>query len=569
MKTCPTCHRPVADDAHVCPHPGCGKPLISPAAANRPAPLRPPPPPRKISLEAADLPAAASKVVLSKNRGGRSPHRRRAATAALMALAAIFCGGVYYAARLERAAPAVVQAPQAGTQNVKPANPPPDADDAEGKPSKASADRAASSRSHEKSPVVSLPRQNEDFAADATKPETATAQVRKPEVLGLYSQRTAPNRETWIAELGGTMASEQAVAGGLDWLARHQAPDGHWGPDCLGATPGSLCVKGQECTGRGGSYEAALTGLAVLAFQAGGHYHFNGRLYSGCVARALDYLVARQGFHGELVGSMNDRSTSADLSKARFDHCYMYEHGIASFALCEACAVAKASRSVPSPKLMEAAAKAVKFIELQQHLDGGWRYTVELGEPSDTSVSGWSMLALKTAREAEIALDERTIPRLVEFFDREQEPLTGRTHYTLANFNTDALTGVGMLVDEFILLKRDTRRIALASLYLADQAEERWGPHKNSPADYYLWYNCTLAMFQAGGEPWQRWNAVVRDRVVSLQERGETCRRGSWPPNDRWSGTGGRIYSTALAVLTLEAYYRFAQERLIAERPAN
>jgi hypothetical protein len=312
-----------------------------------------------------------------------------------------------------------------------------------------------------------------------------------------------------------------------------------------------------------------LTGLAVLAFQAGGHYDFNERQYSDRVARALDCLVDQQGFNGELVGSMNNASEGPDLSKARFDHCYMYEHGIAAFALAEACAVAKASGHAPRPKILKAAGKAVRFIESQQHHDGGWRYTPQLAAPSDTSVSGWSMLALKTAREAELTIDEATIPHLVEFFDRELEPLTGRTHYTESSFNTDALTGVGMLVDEFVLLKTDTRRIQLAAPYLAELAESRWGPHQAAPSDYYLWYNCTLAMFQAGGEPWQRWNAVVRDHLVSLQEGGEECQRGSWPPNDRWASSGGRIYSTALAILTLEVYYRFAKERLIGEKPGK
>lgn len=76
-------------------------------------------------------------------------------------------------------------------------------------------------------------------------------------------------------------------------------------------------------------------------------------------------------------------------------------------------------------------------------------------------------------------------------------------------------------------------------------------------ADYYLWYNCTLAMSQAGGEPWRQWNVAVRDLVTGLQEH-DGCRRGSWSHEDDVYGTvGGRVYSTALAALTLQSYYRF------------
>ena len=32
---------------------------------------------------------------------------------------------------------------------------------------------------------------------------------------------------------------------------------------------------------------------------------------------------------------------------------------------------------------------------------------------------------------------------------------------------------------------------------------------------------------------------------------------GSWDTNDLWGGYGGRVYTTALATLTLEVYYRF------------
>jgi hypothetical protein len=91
---------------------------------------------------------------------------------------------------------------------------------------------------------------------------------------------------------------------------------------------------------------------------------------------------------------------------------------------------------------------------------------------------------------------------------------------------------------------------------LADYAEENTGQGLRGRPDYYLWYNGTLAMFHAGGDDWKRWNRVVRDRVISLQKH-EGCERGSWPPDSRWGGSGGRIYTTALAVLTLEVYYRF------------
>jgi hypothetical protein len=76
-------------------------------------------------------------------------------------------------------------------------------------------------------------------------------------------------------------------------------------------------------------------------------------------------------------------------------------------------------------------------------------------------------------------------------------------------------------------------------------------------SNFYYWYYATLALYQHGGEPWSRWNATLRDRIVGLQQT-SGHRAGSWDPDDSLYGTkGGRIYCTTLAALTLEVYYRY------------
>jgi hypothetical protein len=84
------------------------------------------------------------------------------------------------------------------------------------------------------------------------------------------------------------------------------------------------------------------------------------------------------------------------------------------------------------------------------------------------------------------------------------------------------------------------------------------GPDRD-PFNLYYWYYATLALYQHGGEPWTRWNARVRDQLVQRQTRGGHS-DGSWDPRqckDRYDSTGGRIYSTTMATLTLEVYYRY------------
>lgn len=389
-------------------------------------------------------------------------------------------------------------------------------------------------------------------------PEPRVVAKEPPPVMApdsLYAERTKAKTPDWLTARGGTIESQTAVDDGLNWLARHQGDDGHWGADCLGVDPNSRCDQQAPCQTPGEAYEVAHTGMAVLAFQAAGNYYFNGQKYSDRVAKGLDYLTGEQARDGSIVGSQNPAPEQVDAG-APFQQYFMYEHAIAAFALCEACAVAVANSEHPDPRYLNAAERAVRFIEAVQHADGGWRYSTNPRDLSDCSVSGWVMLALKSAREAKLTLSPRTISRMLTFFSRHHAG--DRTYYfNPSQQGTDAMTGVGMMAVAFFKHTLNSPIVAGGAGYLAAKADVRHERGALPECDYYLWYNCTMAMFQVGGEPWKRWNDAIRDRVIRLQVRGGGCDRGSWPPADQWSGRGGRIYSTALAVLTLEVYYRF------------
>jgi len=374
--------------------------------------------------------------------------------------------------------------------------------------------------------------------------------------------RQNPLRQEWIGAYGGTKASETAVRRGLDWLARHQAADGHWGPDALHSRPEGRCKEGDACPDGGSEHRVALTGLAVLAFQAGGHYDFNQAEYSECVRRGLDWLVAHQRADGCLLDGEHGARA-----------CNMYEHGIAAFALADACEMSVSLPRKPDDRYQQATQKAVQFIHYAQHDDGGWRYTDERPLPSDVSVSGWQVLALKAARAAGVSeVSADCVARMLGFFQRCEDKASGRTFYQPGhNLPSDAPTAIGMLVEQFVLDQPDSPLVVRGANYLAERAESSYRqvrkPAKKrafaaARGDYYTFYNGTLAMFQAGGEPWKRWNAVVRDSLISRQcDEDEGCRRGSWDATGQWSPEGGRVYSTALAVLTLEVYYRYKSQR--------
>ena len=65
----------------------------------------------------------------------------------------------------------------------------------------------------------------------------------------------------------------------------------------------------------------------------------------------------------------------------------MYAQGIATLTLCEAYAMTQ------DPELRKPAQQAIDFICHAQHSAGGWRYYP--GQPGDTTVLGWQMMALR------------------------------------------------------------------------------------------------------------------------------------------------------------------------------
>lgn len=379
-------------------------------------------------------------------------------------------------------------------------------------------------------------------------PKSPPVQIADPG-LAVYQLRTLDDRPKTLLQYGGTPESEQAVLAGLDWLARHQSVQGGWSCVCLTPNPLGCCDSRFPCTMPGSPHDAAHTGMALLAFQAGGHYAFNNAKYSKNVQRGLKWLVQRQGPDGAFA-------PSSPLLNFGFGTYYMYEHGIATFAIAEACALARANQRNPDPLQLEALRRAVRFIESQQHADGGWRYTPDKQTSGDTSITGWQMLALRTARSAGVAVNPQCLKAMEDFF-RKNELADGRTAYYSQLVESEATTGVGMLAQQLLAEKPRSDRVRQGAEYLAKYAERTLITTLRTNPDYYLLYNCTLAMYLAGGEPWQRWNKIVRDAVIGQQIRAG-CERGSWAPLDRWGSEGGRIYSTALAVLTLEVYYRYA-----------
>ncbi|MBN1591288.1 MAG: hypothetical protein JW888_17380, partial [Pirellulales bacterium] len=73
----------------------------------------------------------------------------------------------------------------------------------------------------------------------------------------------------------------------------------------------------------------------------------------------------------------------------------------------------------------------------------------------------------------------------------------------------------------------------------------------------YYWYYAAQVMHHMEGDPWRRWNKVMRQEVPAHQvKRGAEA--GSWAPwnQSSYDVNGGRLYVTCLSIYMLEVYYR-------------
>lgn len=401
--------------------------------------------------------------------------------------------------------------------------------------------------------AATLPRPNLGAAAgigpgsDLTEPEARdlTGGRTLDEVPQVYRSRLEPNRSDRAQQLGATAGSEQAVERALDWLARHQDADGRWDAGAYKSPDGTVvpgqddhtihCPPGEICHGTCAYWEAdtALTGLSLLAFLGAGHTQIDGGKHAKTVARGLEFLLASQKPDGDLRGD----------SKA----VGMYCHSMAALALCEAYALTGDAR------LRRPVERAVNFLVLAQAPGGmGWRYSPRerLG---DTSVLGWVVMVLKSAREVGIPISEPVRAGTLAWLDRVAAgPARGLARYQPGKEVTPSMTAEAWVCRQFL----GTGGPSAASTEAADHLL-RNGPDRG-PVNLYYWYYGTLAMFQHGGGAWTRWNASVRDRLVQTQ-RLTGHQAGSWDPNTEgaYDRYGGRIYCTALGTLTLEVYYRF------------
>jgi hypothetical protein len=343
-----------------------------------------------------------------------------------------------------------------------------------------------------------------------------------------FGGRGQGHRKAMVGGYGGTKQSERSVAGALNWIARHQLPDGRWS---LSKYP-TVC-KDATCTGTGAeNADMGATAMGLLPYLAAGQTHQSKGPYRQTITNGLAWMMRNQKPDGDLRGGAN-----------------MYSHGLAAITLCEAYGLT-GDRAVGY-----AAQAALNFIMKAQNTQtGGWRYSP--GDEGDTSVVGWQLMALKSGKMAGLDVNDAAFEGTRKWLKSVGTDYGGKFSYTPGSAPSNTMTSVGLLCSQYLGAKKEEAGMAKGLDYLMANTPDKGG------RNIYYWYYATQVMHNFTGPEWDSWNRIMRRKLIEDQNKErDQCATGSWDPSkpvaDAWGTHGGRLMMTSLGALTLEVYYRY------------
>lgn len=346
-----------------------------------------------------------------------------------------------------------------------------------------------------------------------------------PGIRVALSGREPGRRDGFLGANGGSDATEAAVTAALEWIVRQQKKDGLWS------------MQGPYLNGGSQENRLAATAMALLALQGAGQTHQVGE-HRAVVARGWKRLLAAQ-----------QREGVFDVGRLPAQH-ELYSHAQVTIALCELYGMTR------DAELAEPAERALAYCLAAQGPNGGWRY--EPGKDGDMSVTGWYMMALKSAEMAGMDVPHEAFERIEGFLDLVATQEGRRYGYRRENLLRDAspvtaaVSAEGLLCRQYLGWAQNDPRIIAGLEGIMEEKPLDFGGDK----DVYAWYYITQVAHHTQGRPWARWNARVRAELPA-QQLTTGREKGSWDPKlDRWGSIGGRLFVTCFSTWMLEVYYR-------------
>lgn len=334
-----------------------------------------------------------------------------------------------------------------------------------------------------------------------------------------------PRKALAAAEPGTAAAIERA----LEWLLARQQRDGRWDCDALDDGAGNAV------------HDVACTGLALLALAREGPAARTDARH-GAMLRGVHWLALQQQEKG-LLG-------------ARASHDFVYDHATATLGL------AAAAAATGSAEALDTLRAAVGYLESHRNPHMAWRYQPRDGD-NDTSVTAWATLACLAARELGVEVAARTFDGVRGYLARVTDE-RGRAGYAapgqVSSRRQNTERRFPPALGEAMTAASVWCRLALGEPMVPDSQlsdgiellrpkPPQWDPGAGK-VDLCYWFFAAEALRAAGSELRPEWTGALQ-RALREGQRDD----GSWNAVDPWGEDGGRIYTTALAVLALQALY--------------
>jgi len=326
-----------------------------------------------------------------------------------------------------------------------------------------------------------------------------------------------------------------AVKRALAFIATRQKPDGCFDP-----------------RGPSGPWPTnALSGLAGMAYLSAGHTPGRGP-YGDVVNRCIDFILATP-FDPIAAPYVPGRATEGYLVRTN-PYGRMYSHAIATLFLSEASGMVDPERQKKIDAILPKALKIIltaQAVQKEARYAGGWRY-LRTSNTSDLSISGWNLMALRSARLNGAQVPAEAVAKAIGYVNRCHNPGKGGFDYQPGEGKASpAMSAVGLLCRELSGYHGDAinRRCGdyLLGLAQGDRFLFKGGPQEIWMGNRaYTIYYASQAMFQLGGTHWERFAPLLYKYVLNSQGND-----GGWG-----AGNYGRAYETATRVLALTVSYR-------------
>lgn len=360
-------------------------------------------------------------------------------------------------------------------------------------------------------------------------PALAVSLVAVAAVTAQEPEKPAVNAEPWqqAIRLGGASGRYQgrgvtlrrraaeaaAIGAGLDWLQNAQHADGCWNLD-----------GPRDIT-------AAVTGLATLAMLGDGSTMRSGD-YKQSIKRAVKWLREQQAENGAFAGATGP-------------------HLLAAAAMTEAYLLS-------NYRLIERnATRGLAFAATRRDPDGGWRAS-ETAELSDPALTVWGTTLMVAAVDARLQKPEAAFAGIGEWLQGPRATLA--PHSGVLGAPVPAVRQADLAADQAMAnaltrcwIEAGAAAVLPAAIARARSTAREWKSGVGRKLSMHEWYCSSYVLARAGDVA----ALQVIGKALALAQVTAGADVGSWQPIGAWGDVGGRAWTTAMAVLALEAPYRF------------